>query len=342
MRLPHYCLGLVPLGVAAGVPATAPQQAEPPGASDLIARVGDEPVDRAGFRAWLLETHGWRHVDDYLDLVRLRQESKRAGIPLPTPAEIEEAFERDWTDQTLLRHRGDEAAFLAELAESRWQKSDYRDQRMGTLELEVVAQRILKARPPTGQQLVDLWEKEFGQVGKEGVRTHVRIAFFDRLHAVQPGTIVPKAEAEAIHLKAKERAVAFHAAVAADRAQFAARVRAESDLCTVPRFDSYPHDLRREDGELPRLRADHFNGALLEPLKGAKTGDLVGPIETPQGYYVVDVIAREPAPFEATLDELHRIWRDRSPSPGEVHWLKMELRERVPLERFPLRPPAGG
>jgi hypothetical protein len=338
MRLPHY-LSLLPFGLAAGVSATAPQQAELPAASDLIARVGGEPVDRAGFRAWLVETHGWRHVDDYLDLVRLRQESKRTGIPLPTPTEIEEAFEQDWTDQTLLRHRGDEQAFLAELAESRWQKSDYRDQRLGTLELEVVAQRILKTRPPTDLQLVELWEMEFG---KEGVRTHVRIAFFDRLHAVKPGTIVSKGEAEAIHRNAKERAVAFHAAVAADRPRFAARVRAESDLCTVPRFDSYPHDLRREDGEHPRLRADHFNGALLEPLKAARTGDLVGPIETPQGYYVVDVIAREPAPFEATLDELRAIWRDRSPSPGEVHWLKIELREKVPLERFPLRPPAGG
>jgi hypothetical protein len=232
-------------------------------------------------------------------------------------------------------HRGEEAGFLKELAESGLDRQGYRDRRLGTLEQEVIAKRILSMRPPSEQERKERWNREFGP---QGVRTHVRIAFFDKLKLLKPGVEVDRATAERSGQDAKVAAEAFHRTVAADRSQFAQRVRTASDHCAVPRYDGIPVDLRSRGGELPRLRPDHFGGQLVQPLANARAGDLLGPIETPQGFFVVELIARGPAPFEAVQDELAEIWRTREPSQGEVHWLKEELRKAATIARFPLNP----
>ncbi len=297
-----------------------------------VATVNGEPLELAHFRDWLVATHGWRHLDDYIDLTLLQQATVAAGLPLASPAEIEAAFEQDWQDQILMRHRGEEADWLTELAGSGLDRTGYRYRRMGTLEQEVLAKRLLKQRPMTEAQLKELWEREFGN----GVRTRVRIAFFDQLKGVRPGQQVNKEAALELAAAAKTLADRFLQTVQADRSEFAKRLLTETDLCTIARFDSYLSDTRTQGGEIARLRADHFGGALEPGLASAKSGDLVGPIATPQGLYVVEVLERSPAPFDAVGDELRAIWRDRFPSPGEVHALKQELRQKAKIERFPL------
>jgi hypothetical protein len=303
----------------------------------VIARVNGEELSLEGFRDWIVRTHGWRHLDDYVDLSLLQQEARRAGLALPTPVDVDAAFEADWRDQILWRHAGQEAEFVKELAASGLDRQGYRDRRLGTLEQELVAARILCSRPPTDEQKKELWVREFGN---QGVRTHLRVAFFDKLALLRPGETAERVTLQIGDDRARAAANAFHKAVAADRSQFAARVASESDLCTVPRYDSIPIDLRARGGDLPRLHADHFGGMLEDPLARAATGDLVGPIATPQGWFVVEVVERSPAPFEAVDAELREIWKTREPSQGEIFWLKDQLRKQSKVDRFPLNPPS--
>ncbi len=318
--------------VLAVLAAQAGTQASSETARPLLARVNGEEVGLDGFRDWLVRVHGWRHVDDFVDLVLLRQEARRLEVARPTAEEIEAAFVADWNDQMLLLKRGDEAAFTKELADAGMDRQSYRDRRLGTLELEILAKRILQLRPMSDVQVQELHELEFG---KDAVRTHVRVAFFDKLKSVRPGQRVSKALAEKLDAEAGASADAFLKTVAADRSRFAALV-GETDFVTIQRFDSYHVDLRTQGGEIARLHHDHFGGALEAALKDAKTGELVGPVATPAGFYVVDLVERAPAPFQSVVDELKEIWRTRAPSPGEIESLKRELRKAAKVERLPL------
>src|SRR5262249_4221568 len=97
-----------PDGEAPGPPAA-------PSAPDhAVARVNGQELQFQQFEEWLVHAHGWRHLDDYVDLALLRQEATRLSIPLPTAADLDAEFERDW--QVRVEMRGDEAALLAELA----------------------------------------------------------------------------------------------------------------------------------------------------------------------------------------------------------------------------------
>jgi len=309
-------------------PATPP----PPG---VIARVDgvDLPLDE--FRDWVVAAHGWRHVDDYVDLALLRHEATRLGLALPTAADLDAAFEQDWQDQILMRHAGDETKWRDELTVAGLDRDGYRDRRAGTLELEVVAKRILQKTPMTADQRRELWEKEFS---KEGEQVHVRVAFFSTLGEVHPGEQISPAELAGFTARAKERADAFLAAARAEPARFAELVKSGSDRCTLPRFDSYPIDVRARGGTIERLRSDHFGGALLQAIVdgGAKEGDFVGPVTTSLGLFVVQVVARTPRPFEGAEAELDRIWNERSPSAGEIYHLRQKLRTKAKIERYPL------
>jgi hypothetical protein len=314
--------------------ATPPSGQVAPRSADAapVARVNGEDLPLDDFRDWLVRTHGWRHVDDYVDLALLKQEARRAGIALPTAAELEAAFTEDWNASILLRHRGDESKFLKELADVGIDRQGWRDRRFGTIEQELLAKRILQARPMTEAQVKELYAVEFGA---DGTRTHVRVAFFDKLKSVRPGQQVEPELAEKLDAESKAAADAFLQAVRADRGRFASLV-ASTDLVTINRFDSFPIDLRSQGGDIPRLHHDAFGGSLEEALKDAKSGDLVGPVRTAAGCYVVEVIERSPAPFEKVQDELKEIWRTRAPSGGEVVWLKQELRKTATIERKPL------
>jgi hypothetical protein len=296
--------------------------------------VNGEAVAVAGFEEWMVRAHGWRHLDDYLDLVLLKQEAKRAAIAVPTPQEVDEAFELDWKDKIALR--GDEPTLLAELARAGMDKATYRDRQLGTLEQETLGRRILKAREPTATTIQELYAKEFG---KEGLRVHVRVAFFDRLKALKPGANAGKEEAAKMASSAKERADAFLAQVKSDRNQFAALV-AGSDRCLIDRSDGSPVDTRASGGDIPRLHSEWFGGQVTKALAGGKSGELVGPLETPAGWFVVDVVEIAPAPLGAVEGELREFWKNRIPSPGEVFWLKDELRKRAKIEKLGLHPPS--
>jgi hypothetical protein len=330
-----FAASLLAVVVAQEGPA-APNPAAPrdPGPGGPVATVNGEEIGLAGFEEWMVRAHGWRHLDDYIDLVLLRQEAKRAGLPLPSEKEIEEAFELDWNDKISLR--GDEATLLAELARAGIDKRSYRDRQLGTLEQETIGRRILKARDPGDETLHELFSKEFG---KEGRRIHVRVAFFDKLKALKPGATASKEESLQMASSAKERADAFLAEVTRDRGRFAALVPG-SDRCLVERTDGSPVDTRAAGGDVPRLHSDWFGGHVGKALAARKSGDLVGPIDAPAGYYVVEVVELGPVTYAEVEAELRAFWKSRIPSAGELFWLKDELRKKAKIEKLGLHPPA--
>jgi len=317
-----------------GPAAPSPAAPRDPAPGGPVATVNGEEIGLAGFEDWMVRAHGWRHLDDYIDLILLRQEAKRAGLPLPTEKEIDAAFELDWNDKISLR--GDEAALLAELGRAGIDKRTYRDRQLGTLEQDTLGRRILKARDPGDESLHELFTKEFG---KEGVRIHVRVAFFDKLKALKPGATASKEETISMANSAKERADAFLAEVTRDRSRFAV-LAAASDRCLIERSDGSPVDTRAAGGDVPRLHSEWFGGHVGKAVAAKKSGDLVGPIDTPAGYYVVDVVELGPVTYPEVEAELRDFWKNRIPSAGELFWLKDELRKKAKIEKLGLHPPA--
>ena len=317
--------------------AQAPGPSGPPGApapDHAVARVNGQELPFQQFEEWLVHAHGWRHLDDFVDLALLRQEATRLQIPLPTAADLDLEFERDW--KVRVEMRGDEAALLAELARAGIDKASYRDRQLGTIEQDFLGRRILALRDPDEATLKELFTKEFG---KEGVRNHVRVAFFDRLKGLKTGGTAGKEAAKGLADTARQRAQAFHDAVQADRSRFAALV-AESDRLLVDNFDATPLDPRKAGGEIARLHADWFGGALEKPLQAAKAVDLLGPLEAPAGFFVVEVVARGPVTYAEAEAELRAVWKARTPSGGELFWLKDELHKKAKIEKLGLNPPS--
>src|SRR5262245_38826696 len=74
-----------------GVPAA-------PAAPDhAVARVNGQELQFQQFEEWLVHAHGWRHLDDFVDLTLLRQEASRLQQPLPSASDLDAEFERDWS-----------------------------------------------------------------------------------------------------------------------------------------------------------------------------------------------------------------------------------------------------
>jgi len=308
-----------------------------PAPDHAVARVNGQEIPFLQFQEWLVHAHGWRHLDDFVDLALLRQEATRLQIPLPTAADLDLEFERDWNVRVEMR--GDEAALLAELARAGIDKVSYRDRQLGTIEQDYLGRRILALRDPDEATLKALFAKEFG---KAAVRNHVRVAFFDRLKGLKGLTTGGTASKEAVKGladTARARAQAFFEAVQADRTRFAELVGG-SDRLLVDRFDAMPLDPRKEGGEIARLHVDWFGDALEKPLQEAKAGDLLGPIEAPAGCFVVEVVARGPVAYADVEAELRAVWKGRTPSGGELFWLKDELHKKAKIEKLGLNPPS--
>jgi len=305
----------------------------------LLARVDGVDVPLAEYRDWMLQTHGWRFVDDYLSLVLLHRKARELGVAPPTPAELDAACADDWRDQVLLRHGGDESRLIAELKEGGIDPASYRARRFAAVERSVLARRVvLKTRSPTEEDLRRLHAREFGE---DGVRRHLKVAFFDKLKDLPVGQKPFRELLQKLEDRALERAAAFAEQVGAAPDTFSDRARA-ADLLTVERHDGGLIDLRTQGSDVPRLREDHFGGALEEALRAAaasgelRAGALLGPLRTARGFYVLSVVACEPAPFDAVRDELRAIAIALPPSAGEIEALCARLLEQAVIEKhFP-------
>ena len=300
----------------------------------VVARVNGVDVPVSGYGSWLLDRHGWAYLGNYLEVVALRQEAKKKGVTVGAQ-ELEQAFQRDWDNNVLMRFRGDESKFVEDLDRTGMGRAGWRARRMQSLETEELCGRLaILMREPTAQQLRVTFEQEFGE---DAIRKHLRVAFFDRMHdyTLRPGQLqVPIEELNRI---AMDRANAFLAAVKADPAQWEARIASDSDLCLLPRWDSYVRDLREFSGDLPRYKKAHFDGALDKKLLAAKKvpGEFCEPLLTGKGVYVVEVISWEKVNFEDTKSEIEEYFLHRLPTPQELYFYKQGLLERSTVVKNP-------
>ncbi len=301
---------------------------------ERVVRVNDTVISRAEYQDWLYATHGWRFIDDYVALVLLRQEATRCSLPLPGPEETLHALDKDWKDQVDLRHGGDEESFLKELREGGIDQTGYRWRRLGQLEQEILARRIIVAtRAPTEADLQAFHAREFA--GDQ--RVHLKVAFFNKLKKVLPGQRATALFLEQVDRETRERAQEFLEAVRADGSAFSKKLQSSTDPLFLERRDNYLHDLRVNDGDLPRYRKDHFGGIMEQVIKDAAPGDWLGPIAAPNGFYVVQVVEKAKAPFDAIEAELVRLVKEQIPSAGEIHALRTRLLQSASIEKFPVR-----
>lgn len=313
------------------IPCLLPLQEDPPA---RFAEINGQVISRAEFGEWLLETHGWRHAEDFTILVLFRQEAARLGITLE-PGALEHAFGRFWKDQVLLRYAGDEQKFLEELAQSGIDLEGYRRRHWATLEAQELGRRIiLKSRTPEESELKELFAKLF----PGGQRLRLQIAFFNRFHGFKERRTPSEDALKKMDEAAKARAELFAAAVKEHPDRFAALAMASADLLKIKRFDNYVRDLRDAASELPYYDSSLFRGALDPLLEGSPAaGELLGPLFTSTGFYVVRVVQNEPVEYEDVEQEVREQYRSHEPTGREIYALRLKL-----LEKANIDPPLSG
>jgi len=319
------CVGLLLPGWIEVEDRGTENPADPP-----LAWIDGEPVAAEGFVDWFVTAHGASYVDEYLKLVVLRREAARLGIAIAA-ADIDRALEEDWHRQVLMRFAGDESKFVAELASAGLTKDTRLFIQRPKVELATLAGRIvLHQRSPGDADLRKLYDEEF----PGGIRRHLRVAFFRRFGAVAESESLSKEVAEARATMARERAEALAGTVRDEPASLPSLI-VETDLLLFPRFDSMFDDLRERGGEIRRYRANHFNGDIDAAVsaEGVAAGQILGPIEAASGYYVVQVLALEKAPFDSVRDELIDFFRTRPPTPREIVFLQQSLLEKAEIRK---------
>ncbi|MEW6744187.1 MAG: peptidylprolyl isomerase [Planctomycetota bacterium] len=323
--------------ILACVCSAPPDQEKTELPAGVLARVNGETISAETFQKWLLHLHGPTYVNDYLGLVVLRQEAARLGIEV-TEADTEAALGEDWKNH-VMRYGGDEKRWLQELASGGMDRGSYQRSRLATLEAEILAKKLVPLnRTDDETTLRQLHVQEFGT---DGIRTHLQVAFFDKFRDLEGGKpIRDEALVQALDRKARERAEGFVAEVSNRPEDFGKLARELSDTLAVPRGDGWTKDLREDGGDLPRYTKTLFAGALEETLAGELTpGQLLGPILSHRGYYVIRFVLREAAPYEEVQAELVRINRERPATPREVHALKTRLLEEAKIQVTTRWPP---
>ncbi|MFH0945488.1 MAG: peptidylprolyl isomerase [Planctomycetota bacterium] len=320
---------MVPL-LFALIPCLLPLQE---GSSGRFAEINGQVISRAEFSEWLLETHGWRHAEDFTILVLFRQEAARLGIVLE-PDALEQAFQRFWNDQVLLRYAGDEKKFLDELAQAGIDQEGYRRRHWAHLETQELGRRIiLKTRAPEESALKEL----FNELFPGGKRVRLQIAFFNRFRDFKEHGTPTETALEELDAAAKLRADRFVEAVREHPDRFAALAKESADLLQIKRFDEYVRYLRDSASELPYYNKALFRGALEPLLDGSPgPGELLGPVFSSTGFYVVRVVRIEPVEYDAVVEELREQFRSHDPTGREIYGLRVKLLEQADIDP-PLR-----
>jgi len=311
------------------------QVSDPPApGAEPFAVINGEAVSRAAFSEWLIETHGWRHAEDFTILILFRQEAARLGIELE-PDALQRAFESDWQDQVLLRYAGDEQRFLADLGREGIDQDGYRRRRLASLEMRELGRRISAAvRQPDELQLREF----YGRLFPAERRVHLQVAFFSRFRDFKEQRTPSESILKELDAGALARAQQFLEDVRDAPERFAELVRERSDLLLVQRNDGYVRDLRDAGGDLPYYDAKYFHGDLEASLQGPiENGELLGPIVGSSGVYVVQVVRAGPVSFEELRDEVREQYLQSEVSASEIYG----LRERL-LERARIDPPVPG
>ena len=314
-----------------GSACVSPSRSDDPLPGHVVARVNGESVGLDGFRDWLVDRHGWSHLEDYLSVVLLRQRARELGVAVSVE-ELEAALDRDDRDHLWLRYSGNEEAFEADLATAGMDRVSRRLRERERVEREELARRIVRReREPTDAALRELYRVEY----PEDVRRHVQLAWFDRM-AGAPRTLSGSELQERLK-RARERARQFHAAVADDPASFSHRVRTESDFLRVSRGDGFVRDLRESGGELPSLPDDPLLVSLSAALAEVDliAGELLDPIDLAQGTFIVRVVGVSDVTFEDVEYELLALFHERAVTPQEIYLLLERLRADAEIVKNP-------
>jgi len=306
----------------------------PPGA---VARVNGALVEREVFYEWLVRTQASSMLDAYLSQVVVEQEARRLGVSL-SPDELDAALERRWDQFVLSTHGGDEARALRALAKVGLDRRQRMSTERSKVELKALATKVIRARrDPTADDLAKLSLTRFG---KGAVRIELRMAFFRRYRDLQPGVKLDSEEAQAAAAAALLRAHSFVDTMSESTPEQAAElIRTRTDPLRLQFHKAVFVDLRRQGGHLAYYQPSLFVEQLEPAISTAEVGTVVGPIETPDGFYVAEVLRHEPAPFSEVREELVRLFRDAPATPKEIYLLQRELMEGAKIEKGRVLPP---
>ena len=279
-----------------------------------------------GFTEWLLAARGEVYQTEYIRHQLLVSAGASERLT-PTPAELEEALNKEISRRVENAHLGDRAGWEAELArlgldEARWRA----EQRVKTLNTILVNELARARREITEPEVITAWEERFGPGGESTTVRWIQVQ-------IQPPTPPPgitREEERALREAARE--------VARDRAsKVGSAWRAGAEFAALRRSSGTGD----EPAEPFRLDELVWPDVVRHEVSRLLPGEISEPQPARGGWSLFELVKKEHTPLEAARKELTASLAARPANSAETDALFAELIESgAPSIALPLIDPS--
>jgi hypothetical protein len=262
-----------------------------PGTGDdpVIARAKDREFRASELAQWLLVRYGVEARLEFAAGELVQRIAEERGI-LPTPQEVDAAFQREFDHLVQTFHHGDAESYLSSLRSRGYTAEAWKRKRTAELAVELAQANLARSiRQVTDEQLRAAYREDYGDLGE---RTTLEVYFLSAYRDVSP--MQQDVEIATLRATARARAEAVQAKLAAG-----------APLAEIlPETDPVSSEFVR-DGVVAAYRRELLGKEVDKAVRKLQQPGEVSPvIDAWDGAYVVRLVAREPVRFEDVRDAL--------------------------------------
>lgn len=286
-------------------------------AEDVLVTLNGKKISVERYETFLLHHTGFSLISDFIDELLVEQRAKQLGLKV-TDAELNKAVDDRIEHDVQGIFQGDRKVFLASL-ERRWLTLErYREWQKQLMRPRMLLDRCIMAdRQVTDDMVRSKFEEMYGP---GGVHSQIRHIFLRKSRST--GDAVPSDEADPKH--PKQVAARLVKMLEKDPSKFGELAREYSqDVLT-----------RQNDGFLPSYRPGVYGpdfDAAVASLQ--EEGQITGPIESPRGYHIIQLVKRTVTRLEDVQADLRAELESQPPTPSERSDYRERLRAEARIER---------
>ena len=293
----------------------------PPGAA---ATVDGEPIGFDEYEAYLVAIYGRRPLDDLIMKRLVEREAARVGVSV-SEEELHALSTEFWDSYVQERHRGNEQAGLAEIANEGFGKRQWLDNFEQRSRRDMLAARICEATREVTEEMV---HGRFDQVyGRNGDRVELRHIFVNRgrvrADLLRNGVKDTDLTSERIEAELQARAAALLEGL-----------RAGEDFETLARENSHDLSVHQYGGLIPDYNYVHYGELVAEAARTAEIGVPFGPVRSVGGLHVLEVLSRTHTDLEDVREEIVALLVADPASQEEKQALERRLREAAEIVTY--------
>jgi len=284
---------------------------------EVVARAGDVEFQRDEYAQWLVDRVGAAHIHDFVvERVLLRMAGEHDV--LPTDEEVEEAFDEERSFLIERYFRGDPERWEADLRAKGIGPQTHHRKRTQEIRIELCLDRLARRARTIGE---DALRRRFDEIyGDLRERVTVDVLFYNAYEGLDPDAERPDIRS----LKARASRRADEAATKLRAGRGHAELLPDSD----PVASDFVHD-----GRIVRYTKNLLGPEVDEAVASLdRPGQVAGPVMVWDGYYVVQLVGREPVTFEEVRDELEELMRSSTPTSEELAEVRNEAIETYGAE----------